>query len=172
MPDERRKHRFALKTVFVGLPNAQLLDKEPVFLFSARQIEEVLPAAKVKVQPLPFAPDWLLGLCAWQQKTLSVIDMASLYGITCTPERHFYLVVRVITSTETTDSLQQEKQLLRCVLKVPDQITASEVSNDCRPITAEQLGIAPALIKGIFMLENRLFILPELRPVLCTPAVV
>ena len=113
-------------------------------------------------------PTWFSGLCVWQKKTLPVIDIANLYNITCTPARHFYLVVRIIT----TDSPEQEKQLLRCVLKVPDQISASEATDDCHPVTAEQLGIASALIKGIFTHENRLLILPELRPVLCTPAAI
>lgn len=170
MLDKKKTSRFALRTVLVSLPGAQLLDKAPVFLFTARQIEEVLP--EVKVMPLPFAPDWLTGLCAWRKQVLPVIDMAALYGITCYVSRYFYIAVRVISSesAENAAGAQQEKQLLRCILKVSDRISAGEASADSLPVSAEQLGMNPALIKGIFTHENRLLILPDLRPALCATA--
>lgn len=155
--------------MLVALPGAQLLDKEPFFLFAARQIEEVLP--EVKVQPLPFAPDWLSGLCAWRRQVLPVIDMVSLYGLTCAADRHFHMVVRVILPAESKDAAQEDKLLLRCVLKVSDRISAGEASADCQPVAAEQTGMNLALIKGIFTHENRLLILPDLRQ-LCAPAAV
>ena len=170
MPDKKKTSRFALRTVLVALPGAQLLEKEPVFLFAARQIEEVLP--EVKAQPLPFAPDWLSGLCAWRRQVLPVIDMASLYDLTYAADRHFYMVVRVILAAASKDAAQEDKLLLRCVLKVSDRISAGEASADCQPVAAERTGMNPAMIKGIFTHENRLLILPDLRPALCAPAAV
>lgn len=169
MPDSDTRSRLALRTVLINLPAAQVLDKEPFFIFAARQIEEVLP--EVKVLPLPFAPEWLNGLCAWRHETLPVIDMAVLYDIACTIERHFYLVVRVILSGENAAKPQQEKQLRRCVLKVSDQIAAGglELSGHCETAAAEQTGIDTALIRGMFTHEDRLLILPELSPLLRTP---
>jgi len=38
MPDKKKRSSAALRTVLVALPGAQLLDKEPFFLFTARQI--------------------------------------------------------------------------------------------------------------------------------------
>jgi len=124
------------------------------------------------VQPLPFAPDWLAGLGAWRRQVLPVIDMASLYGIACTVDRYFYMVVRVVlsASAENAAAPQEEKQLLRCVLKVSDHISAGQASADCQPAAAEQAGMNPTLINGIFTHKNRLLILPDLRPALSASA--
>lgn len=172
MPDKKKTSHSVLRTVLAALPGAQLLDKELFFLFTARQIEEVLP--EVKMQPLPFAQDWLAGLCAWRRQVLPVIDMAKLYGLTCVADRYFYMVVRVILSesAENAAGAQEEKQLLRCVLKVSDRISAGGASAACQPVAAEQTGMNPALIKGIFTHENKLLILPDLRPALCATAAV
>jgi hypothetical protein len=100
--------------------------------------------------------------------------MAVLYDISCTIERYFYLVVRVILAADNADDgdARQAKQLRRCVLKVSDRITAGGTSADCQAAAAELAGMNPALLKGIFTHENRLLILPELSPVLCPqPAV-
>jgi hypothetical protein len=82
------------------------------------------------------------------------------------------MVVRVILPAGSADAPQEDKLLLRCVLKVSDRISAGEASADCQPAAAEQTGMNPALIKGIFTHENRLLILPDLRPALCAPAAV
>ena len=114
MPDEHGTKRSALKTVTARLTGAEVLGREPVLLFAARQIEEVLREAEVR--PLPFAPDWLLGLCVWRRQTLPVLDPARLHGIRFVPARSLYMVVRVA---------EAGGGLLRCVLKVSDRIAAS-----------------------------------------------
>ncbi|MGX9726952.1 MAG: chemotaxis protein CheW [Candidatus Electronema sp. VV] len=159
MPDEHGKKRSALKTVTARLTGAEVLGREPALLFAARQIEEVLREADVR--PLPFAPDWLLGLCAWRQQALPVIDPARLHGIRFTPARSLYMVVRVA---------EDGGGLLRCVLKVSDRIAARDLPRQAAAADAADGGLNPALLKGLFVHEEVLLLVPDLLPALRPPA--
>lgn len=160
MPDEHDKKQAALKTVAARLTGAEVLGKEPVLLFAARQIEEVLPEAEVR--PLPFAPDWLLGLCVWRRQVLPVIDPAQLHGIRFTHARSLYLVVRVA---------EEGGGLLRCVLKVSDRIAARDLPRQVAAVDAVDSGLNSALLKGLFAHEEVLLLVPDLLPALRPPAV-
>jgi len=155
MPDEQVKKRSALKTVAVRLTGAEVLGREPVLLFSVRQIEEVLREAVVL--PLPFAPDWLLGLCAWRRQVLPVIDPAKLHGIRFAQARSLYIVVRVA---------EDSGGLLRCVLKVSDRIAARDLPRQAAAADAAESGLDTALLKGLFAREKELLLVPDLLPVL------
>lgn len=157
------KRKIAQKAVTVRMAGA--FGREPMLLFAARQTEEVLP--EVQVLPMPFAPDWLLGLCVWRQQTLPVIDAARLYGFDGGPERHLYVVVRAVIPAEAAGS----RKLLRCVLKVSSRIAAHDLPKQCAPASAEESGLDPALVRGIFAHENGLLIVPDLRPALSPAAI-
>lgn len=165
MQTERQEQkRAALQIVMVRMANGAQA-KEPALLFTARQVEEVLP--EVRVQPLPFAPNWLLGLCAWRQQSLPVIDAVKLYELDCALERVLHVVVRTVVP-ERGDG--RPRQMLRCLLRVPGHIAASNLPAQCVPASAEESGFAPALVKGVFAYENGLLIVPDLLPALCPAA--
>uniref|UniRef100_UPI00405702A3 chemotaxis protein CheW n=1 Tax=Candidatus Electronema sp. TaxID=2698783 RepID=UPI00405702A3 len=158
MPDEHGTKRSALKTVTARLTGAEVLGREPALLFAARQIEEVLREAEVR--PLPFAPDWLLGLCVWRRQTLPVLDPARLHGIRFAPARSLYMVVRVA---------EADGSLLRCVLKVSDRIAARDLPRQVETEAADS-GLNPAFLKGLFAHEEALLLVPDLLPALRPPA--
>ncbi|WP_417911201.1 chemotaxis protein CheW [Candidatus Electronema sp. PJ] len=163
MSSDKDKKRTTQKAVAVRMAGG--FDREPVLLFAARQAEEVLPAAQV--QPLPFAPDWLLGLCAWRRQVLPVLDAAKLYGLDSFTGRSLYLVVRAAAPTGEEDGT---RKLLRCVLKISSQITARDLPKQCAPASAEESGLNPALVRGLFAHEDGLLIVPDLLPALCPAA--
>jgi chemotaxis signal transduction protein len=160
------RKRADLKTVTVHLAEGAQADKEPALLFAARQVEEVV--ADVRVQPLPFAPDWLLGLCVWRQQTLPVIDAARLYGLDCAPERVLHMVVRAVVPERGGSP----RQLLRCMLKVSSRIAAGSLPAACSAASAEAGGFDPAFVKGLFAHEDGLLLVPDLLPAVCPGVVV
>ncbi len=173
-----KKRSAAVKTVSVHLAAEKVLDRVPVLIFTASQIEEVLPG--IAVQPLPFAADYLLGLCAWRDRVLPVIDVVRGYGFQALPAEDGvrYLVVRTVHSAEkiqenpkNKDAAKDEK-IFRCVLKVSDQIITGDIPNDCVAVSAEFPGIDPALAdvsaKGVFEREGELMIVPNLLPFICS----
>lgn len=164
--EKKDKKRAGLKTVTARLDDGAEA-KKPALLFSARQVEEVLP--EVQVQPLPFAPDWLLGLCAWRQQALPVIDAAKLYGLDCAPARALHVVVRAVVP-EGDDG--RPRQLLRCLLKVSSRIAAADLPAGCAAASAEENGFDPALLKGLFASKDGLLLVPDLLPAVCPGVVV
>lgn len=157
MLDKKRKKSFALKVVRLPLGQDKLLDKQVVLLMPARQVEEVLHNALV--QPLPFGPDWLLGLCLWREQALPVFDLSRHYGLleddaTANP---LYLVVRVLTS---------EQELLRCVLRVTHQISTGDIPPQASP-AAPQAGLN---VLGMFTQEDKILLVPHLAPLVTAAA--
>jgi chemotaxis signal transduction protein len=148
----------ALKTVAIHIAETRLLGREPVFLLTARQVEEVL--AEAAVQPLPFAPAWLHGLCAWRKQALPVIDLARLYGLEPGGGRLLHMVVRTVG--QTADG---EKGVLRCVLKAAGRIAAEAAPQHSVSAAPHQAGLDAALVKGMFEHEDRLLIVPDLAAV-------
>lgn len=158
-----KKKGSALKTVTIRMAETRLLGREPVLLLTARQVEEVL--AEAGLQPLPFAPAWLPGLCAWRRQALPVVDLARLYGLEPGGGRLLHLVVR--TAAIMADG---QKGLLRCVLRVSGRIAAGEVPPRSTPAAAYQAGLDPVLVKGLFEHEDQLLIVPDLAAV-CSGAI-
>ncbi|CAK8721407.1 MAG: CheW-like domain-containing protein [Candidatus Electronema aureum] len=167
MPDEQGIKRAALKTVAVRLTGAKVLDQEPVLLFATRQVEEILQ--DVEVRPLPFAPDWLLGLCAWRRQVLPVVDIAKLHGMSFSADRSLYMVIRLVVPAED-EKENSSRRMLRCILKVSDRIAARELPKQCAAAAIEASGLDPALFKGLFAHEDGMMMVPNLLPTLCPPA--
>ena len=164
MPGEKENRPSVKKAVAVRMAGA--FGKEPTLLFASRQTEEVLPEVEVAVHPLPFAPQWLLGLCVWRLQVLPVLDAAKLYGFDPVVGRHLYLVLRTPTVATGEDG---RSRILRCLIKVPGLIATQELPAQCVPVSAEANGLEPTLVRGVFAHENGLLIVPDLRSVLAFP---
>ncbi|MCI5191196.1 MAG: hypothetical protein D3905_15710, partial [Candidatus Electrothrix sp. AS4_5] len=70
-----KNQKKKIHTVSLSLPAEQIQGKSPVLLLTASQIDEVL--ADAEIQMLPFAAEYLLGLCAWRENVLPIIDLVS-----------------------------------------------------------------------------------------------
>jgi chemotaxis signal transduction protein len=169
--EKKRSAVSAVKTVSVHLAAEKILDRKAVLIFTASQVEEVL--REITVQPLPFASDYLLGLCSWRDRVLPVIDIVRGYGLQAVSDgggKMRYLVVRTVASGERTQDNPENKyeRILRCVLKVSDQIITGNIPDDCVAVSAEFSGLDPAfadvLAKGVFEREGELMIVPDLLP--------
>jgi chemotaxis signal transduction protein len=167
-----KKKKFAevkAKTVSVSLDADEILERRPVLLFTAGQIDEVL--SEVKIQALPFASEYLLGLCAWREQVLPTIDLVRFFGLHSSgkeEEEGRYLVVRTVdTMSHGNDKdLPAEKVLLRCVFKVSDQIISGDIPTDCEAVYPKQVGFAPIFVRGLFRGEKEVFILPDIAAII------
>jgi chemotaxis signal transduction protein len=173
----------ALAAVSVYLDAEEIQGRKPVLLFTAGQIDEVL--ADTQVHPLPFASEYLLGLCAWRNQALPIIDPVRFFGLTSSGKEAAgrYVVVRMVSTISminTPDALSadternaasnaasaQKCQLLRCVLKVSDRIISGKVAAQCEAVVPKQLGFASVFVRGLFQSKRELFILPDLTGIL------
>jgi chemotaxis signal transduction protein len=160
--------RAEAKTVSVYLDADAVRERTPVLLFTSGQIDEVL--AEAEIQILPFASEYLLGLCAWREKVLPVIDPVRFFGLSSSKkeEKERYLVVRAVdtVSIRNNKDIHNEKVILRCVLKVSDRIISGDTPADCEAVSPEQAGFAPVFLRGLFQGKKELFILPDIAAII------
>ncbi|CAK8712342.1 Chemotaxis signal transduction protein [Candidatus Electrothrix laxa] len=156
------------KTVSVYLDSDEIQGRKPALLFTAGQIDEVL--AEAEIQELPFASEYLLGLCAWREQVLPIIDLVRFFGLGSSgkKEEERYLVVRTVdtVSPENDKNLPSEKVILRCILKVSDQIISGDIPTDCEAVYPKQVGFAPIFVRGLFRGEKEVFILPDIAAII------
>jgi chemotaxis signal transduction protein len=156
------------KTVSAYLETDEIQGRKPVLLFTASQIDEVL--AEAKIQTLPFASEYLLGLCAWREQALPIIDLVRFFGLSSSKKEGDgrYLVVRTVDTISPGDNedFRSEKVILRCVLKVSDQIISGDIPTNCEALYPKKAGFAPIFVRGLFRGEKEVFILPDIAAII------
>lgn len=169
---KKRSAKAEAKTVSVYLDADAVRERMPVLLFTVGQIDEVL--AEAEIQTLPFASEYLLGLCAWREKVLPVIDPVLFFGLSSSEktsekkEGGRYLVVRAVNTASPRNykDIHTEKMILRCVFKVSDHIISGATPADCKAVYPKQVGFAPVFLRGLFQGEKELFILPDIAAII------
>ena len=156
------------KTVSVHLDADEIQGRRPVLLFTASQIDEVL--VEVTIQALPFASDYFLGLCAWREQALPIIDLVRFFGLSSSGKEEVgrYVVVRTVDTNlpDNNKKLHPDKVILRCVLKVSDQIISGDIPTDCEALYPKQAGLPSVFIRGLFRGEKEVFILPDIAAII------
>ncbi len=150
------------KVVMVHLVGHQAREKDLVMIFSTSQIEEVLQ--EVEERPIPFAPDYLLGLCPWRSQILPIIDIVKIFKLPLLPiqGKERYIVVRdVVPGSSGT-------KIMRCIMKISDQIITTDTPESCDPVTTELNELETSFTKGIFEHENEMMIVPDLVSIFCS----
>ncbi len=131
------------------------------FLFSARQVEEVL--GSVVLRPVPFAPSFLLGMARWRGHLLPVVDLEKcLLGAQHNrEEKPRFLVLR----SGATDG-QGRGQVLRCILRFSGQIQPMDISDTAPVLESDALGLDTSLVRGIYDWEDGTYIVPDFVSIL------
>ncbi|MCK5312187.1 MAG: chemotaxis protein CheW [Desulfobacteraceae bacterium] len=137
--------------------------KKPVFLFSTAQVEDIMHS--IDIYTVPFAPDYLLGVCLWRKQILPVVDtLLRRLDLPApqTPEvsgGERYMVVK------SAGNVKGKKQLLQGVLKISKQIMATEIPTHCSPASIKSSDIDKTIIKGAFEYQDDLIIVPDLATI-------
>ena len=157
---ERPDQTETAKVVMVQVAGKKIMDRDPYFLFSTNQVEEVL--SEIYKRPLPFSPEYLLGVCLWQQRLLPIIDLGRRCGFFADNEsgNSRYLVVRAVVPMEIGDNLQ------RCIMKVSSRIITAEIPDVCSPVALETAGVELSNIRGLFECDEKLMMVPDLTSIL------
>ena len=157
MKNKKQIRRQVDKAVAVRVGRKKVDGNFLFFLFTARQVEEVL--ADISLNPLPFAPDFLSGICNWRGHVAPVVDLEQRFGFVqkdkTSKGRH--LVIRMGTT---------EREMLRCVVRVTNQIHTLDVSASSVPVSADQIGVDPSLVMGAFREKEDFYIVPDLIAIL------
>jgi len=161
MADKKQNQIKNKKVILIRTTGEKIDGKDPVLFFTANQVEEIL--SNVDERPLPFAPDYLAGLCFWRQRILPVIDIQKQHGlqsVTVDSDTRYLVVRAVVPITKGTE-------IKRYVLKVSGQIVTAEIPESCSSVTKDLAGIDTSLTRGIFECGDELMIVPDLASVYC-----
>ena len=131
------------------------------FLFSPRQVEEVL--AEITIRPLPFAPAFLPGVTLWRGQLLPVVDLDKRFKFSAGGKRNKsrFLIVR----TGAPEN-QADQQILRCALQLSDEIHSTQAAHESTMIDSEEIGVEPSLVRGTYQWHDDRYIVPDLVSIL------
>ena len=166
--EKKKSTETTAKTVSIYMDTEEIQGKKPVLLFTASQIDEVL--AEAKIHALPFVSEYFLGLCAWRDQVLPIIALDRFFALNSKKKNSEgrYVVVRAVDMwLPDNDSKRGSSQrILRCVLKVSEKIMSGNISAQCEAIHPMQIGLPAPYVRGLFLGETELFILPDLAAII------
>ncbi|MDM8523354.1 chemotaxis protein CheW [Desulfococcaceae bacterium HSG8] len=171
--------RFVSRTdrkvvVFPAMSPAEISDGQIYFLFSIRQVEEIIN--EVSVQSVPFSPSYIEGVTLWRNHVVPVISLEELLGMETMPDKSGFrlLSTRLITvrilppfspvenpplpvSAENPQHLsyaEKRKKEGRIMLRVAPTIRMVSLPIPCTPVSS--VGWIPKrdLVRGVYEWEE------------------
>ncbi len=118
-------------------------DRHVYFLFSLRQMEDILMDAVV--QPVPFSPSYLAGVADWQDLVMPVISLEQCLGLDTIRPRQTRRMMVVRTTKEGDAQAPVQRSMLRAV--PPIQMVTLPI--ECVPVSAEWIP-EKRLVRGVY----------------------
>ncbi len=161
MKTEHRDWTRANKAVVAMMQAKGDGKKDIFFLFTVSQVEEVL--SEITVRAIPFAPDFVEGMCSWRGQIVPVVDIEKRFGFSgrehSSSDR--YLVVRTGISDSTSDT-----QLLHGVFRVSGEVKVIGAGAESSIVSPGKIGIEPSLARGTFQQKGNFLIVPDVALIL------
>ena len=134
-------------------------DRQVYFLFSLRQMVDILVDATV--QPVPFSPDHLEGVAEWRGQVLPVVSMETYLGFQCLNTRKIQrmMVVRAIRNS----SIQTNPD--RIILRAIPPIQMLTLPIDCSPAADDWIP-ENRFARGVYEWGNKLLVTAHLEHIL------
>ncbi len=131
------------------------------FLFTVSQVEEVL--SEIPVRGIPFAPDFVEGMCCWRGQIVPVVDIEKRFGFSgrehSSSDR--YLVVRTGAADANADAL-----LLHGVFRVSGEVRVIDTGAESDIVFPGEIGIEPSLARGTYQQRGYFLIVPDVALIL------
>jgi len=134
-------------------------NRQVYFLFSLRQVEDILTDAPVR--PVPFSPAYIGGVFEWRGHVLPVISMEACLGFEFlnTQKIQRLMVVRAAQNGST------QKNVDRMMLRVIPPIQMLTLPIECFPVSDEWIP-EKYLAKGVYEWENKFLVAVHIENIL------
>jgi len=143
---------FAVKT-----PKVE--DRQVYFLFSIRQMEDIL--METVVTPVPFSQPYLKGIAQWHDTVVPVISLEECLGLEYSNNRKDTRLIVARVPTKYADQLSYYRIMLQVV--PPIRILALPI--DCDPVPHEWIP-ARHLVRGVYEWENKFLVVAHMEKIL------
>lgn len=136
-----------------------VFDKQVYFLYSVKQLEDILLLSDIT--PVPYAPEYVLGITDWRSKVLPVLSMERCLGLE-TVETADSTRLMVIKSGDATTKAAKETFGM---LKVSRQIQMVNLPIQCTPASKDWIPNSH-LVRGVYESERGYLVVIKLQLIL------
>jgi len=137
----------------------KVADREVHFLFSLRQMEDILMDASVR--PVPFSPDYIEGIARWRDLVLPVVSLEKCLGLSSLDFRsHQRLMVVRAPQKEAAQPGAD-----RIMLRVVPPIRMLTLPIDCSPVSDGWVS-GLNLTRAVYEWQNGFLVVAHLEHIL------
>ena len=129
----------------------KISNRQVYFLFSLRQMEDIL--ADSSVRPVPFSPAFIEGVAEWRGNVLPVISMEACLGLEHLDTQK---IQRLMVVRAAQNGFGQEK-VERIMLRIIPPIQMLTLPIECSPTSCEWIP-ENRMAKGIYEWENNFLV--------------
>jgi chemotaxis signal transduction protein len=134
--------------------------REVNFLFSLRQMEDILMDAAVR--PVPFSPPYVEGIAQWRKRALPVVSLEKCLGMeSLDASKHQRLMVVRGPNNDPAAAGAN-----RIMLRVKPPIRMLTLPIDCSPVAGDWRISEPNLTRGVYEWQNGFLVIAHLEHIL------
>jgi len=137
----------------------KVADRHVYFLFSLRQMEDILMEAVI--QPIPFSPPYLEGVAAWQDHVVPIISLEQCLGLDTISPRQIRRLMVVRAAKEGAAQTPAHRSMLRAV--PPIQMVTLPI--ECIPVPAEWIP-EKRLVRGVYKWQKGYMVVVHMGKIL------
>jgi hypothetical protein len=143
---------FAVKT-----PKVE--DRQVYFLFSIRQMEDIL--METLITPVPFSQPYLKGISLWHDNVVPVISLEECLGLELS--NHVQDTRTIVLRVPTRDVGHRGRHRIMLQVVPPFRMLALPI--DCDPVSYDWIP-ARHLVRGVYEWENNLLVITHMGKIL------
>ena len=137
----------------------QVSNRQIYFLFSQRQMEDIL--MDTPVRPIPLAPTYVEGIAEWRHQVLPVVSLEACLGMDSlkSPKIQRLMVVRALKNQAAPEGIY------RIMLRIVPPIRMLTLPIECSPVTYEWIP-EKLFTKAVYEWENGFLVVADMKNIL------
>jgi chemotaxis signal transduction protein len=137
----------------------KIANRQIYFLFSLRQMEDILTEATVR--PVPFSPAYIEGAAEWRGNVLPVISMEACLGLELLNSQKIQRLMVVRAAQNGYGQNDADRMMLRVI----PPIHMLTLPIECSPVSGERI-FENYLAKGVYEWKNNFLVAVDVENIL------
>ncbi len=161
---EKNKVKSSEKRViiFSGTTREKKSGKPISFLFSVKQVEDIIK--EIDVKPVPFSPSFVEGISLWRDLAVPVLRLEDCLGLEDGgKDLDLYQRLLLVRTGEGTGESGNER---RGLIRVASGLRMYYLPIDCSPAESLQWLPDETLVKAVYDWENGYLVVADLKKIL------
>ncbi|MGD2029257.1 MAG: chemotaxis protein CheW [Desulfobacterales bacterium] len=147
------------KVLTFAVNTPKVSDRQVYFLFSIKQMEDILMEAAVT--PVPFSQPYLKGIAQWHDTVVPVISLEECLGLEHSNSREDTRLIVTQVPTKDADRLS----FYRIMLQVIPPMQMLTLPIDCDPVSGIWIPEGH-LVRGVYEWENKFLVVAHMEKIL------